>query len=170
MQWHCLAVFFIHYVFQKFGRTVTARNHRLRVSCTADITGLDIIRLFCIFFRIFSAFQTFVGFRNMAADVKFRRCIDQFVIHFLFTDLFHSQKRISPFAVTIADAVIASIYVPPMLKIQLTLYTDLEYLSWSMVLVRLYYTRVELVTGDADYLTLTPKQLYFDIKSVTSLF
>ena len=63
-----------------------------------------------------SAFQTFVGFRNMAADVKFRRCIDQFVIHFLFTDLFHSRKRISPFAVTIADAVIASIYVPPMLR------------------------------------------------------
>ena len=40
------------------------------------------------------------------------------------------------------------------LKIQLTLYTDLECLSWSMVLVRLYYTRVELVTGEADYLKL----------------
>ena len=42
----------------------------------------------------------------------------------------------------------------------LQLYTDLEYLSWSMVLVRLYYTRVELVTGDADYLTVTFIQLF----------
>lgn len=53
-----------------------------------------------------------------------------------------------------------------MLKIQLTLYTDLEYLSWSMVLVRLYYTQVELVIGDADYLTLTVFGLILKKKTI----
>lgn len=61
--------------------------------------------------------------------------------------VFHSRRRISPFTVTIVDAVIDSIYVPPMLKIRLTLYTDFESLCWYMVLVRLYYTRYTIGAG-----------------------
>lgn len=78
---------------QQFRRTETARDHGLGILCTADVARLNVIRIICVILRIFTAIRTFVGIHNMAADMKFRRRIDQLVMCF-FADFLHFRAAL----------------------------------------------------------------------------
>ena len=70
------------------------RNHWLRIVCTADRASLDLIRILCIFFRLLTAFRTFVFFYDMPADKEFAGNKNQFIIYLFFADLHHLRTAL----------------------------------------------------------------------------